>query len=171
MAKVRNLNLLDYVNIQDEGATLIVELIAPFTKWPEPLLVKYGAIVRLLTCPDAAEELLEYPQHVAFCSDVRVCPKKTDAKDNPSCARNVFGICCDATYFYNEGAIPCRALGLMQGYSAARIQQMQSEASAKLRRMIMADPSMVEMCREFRVGGMMPSGQEIAADLERLIGI
>jgi hypothetical protein len=30
---------------------------------------------------------------------------------------------------------------------------------------------MVEMCQEFSVGGMMPSGEEIVADLEQLIGI
>jgi hypothetical protein len=171
MAKVSKLNLLDYVNIRREGPTIAVELIAPFTKWPEPLLLEYGPMVRILTCPDASEELLEYPQHVALCRDVRLCPNKIGAKDNPPCPRNVFGFCCDATYCHNEGAIPCRVLGLMQGYSAARIQQMQSEAAAKLRRVIMADASMVEMCQEFSVGGMMPSGEEIVADLEQLIGI
>ena len=67
--------------------------------------------------------------------------------------------------------IPCRALGLMLGYSASRIQQLQSEAAAKLRRLIMADPPMVEMCHEFSVGGVMPSGDEIAADLRRVVGI
>jgi hypothetical protein len=164
-------NLLDYVNIQCEGATITLELILPFTKWPESLYTKYGAIVRILISPEAGEELLEYPQHVAFCRDVRVCPRKSGGNDNPSCRRNAFGICCDATYFYNEAPIPCRALGLIQGYSAARIQQLQSEAAAKLRRLISADPSMVEMCHEFTVGGVMPSGKEIAANLARLAGI
>jgi hypothetical protein len=171
MAKRPKLNLLDYVKIHREGATINVELIVPLTKWPEPLYIKYGAIVRILTSPEAGEELLEYPQHVAFCRDVRVCRKKSGAKDNPCCQRNAFGICCDATYLYNEGAIPCRALGLIQGYSAARIQQLQSEAAAKLRRLIMADPIMVEMCHEFSVGGVMPSWEEIAADLGRLVDI
>jgi hypothetical protein len=171
MTKTPKFNLLDYVKILREGATISLELIVPLTKWPEPLYNKYGAIVRILTCPEAAEELLEFPQHVAFCRDARVCPKKNGVKDNPSCRRNVFGICCDSTYCYNEGVIPCRALGLIHGYSAARIQQLQSEAAAKLRRLIMADPSMVEMCRELSVGGVMPSGEEIAGDLGRLVGI
>jgi hypothetical protein len=171
MAKRPKFNLLDYVKIQHEGETITLKLIVPFTKWPEPLYNKFGAIVRILTSPAASEELLEYPQHVAFCRDVRVCPKKCGVRENPSCQRNAFGSCCDATYFYNESVIPCRALGLMQGYSAARIQQLQSEAAAKLRRLIMADPPMVEMCHEFSVGGVMPSGDEIAADLRRLVGI
>jgi hypothetical protein len=171
MVKRPKFNLLDYVKIKPEGETITLKLIVPFTKWPEPLYNKFGAIVRILTSPEAGEELLEYPQHVAFCRDVRVCPKKNGVRENPSCPRHAFGSCWDATYFYNESVIPCRALGLMLGYSASRIQQLQSEAAAKLRRLIMADPPMVEMCHEFSVGGVMPSGDEIAADLRRVVGI
>lgn len=171
MAKGSKLNLLDYVSIQREDATIALELIVPFTKWPEPLYQKYGAMVRILTSPDAGNDLLEFPQHVAFCRDVGLCPRKSGANDNPSCPRNALGICCDATYFYNESAIPCRALGFIQGFSAARIHQLQSEAAAKLRRLIMADPYLVEMCQEWSVGGSMPSGEEIATDLGRPAGV
>ena len=171
MAKKPKFNLLDYVKIRLDDATITLEVIVPLTRWPEPLYDEYGAIVRMLTAPEPGEALLEYPQHVAFCRDVRDCPKKTEVQDNPSCRRNASGICCDATYFFNEDLIPCRALGLIQGYSSSRIQQLQSEGAAKLRRRIMADPSMVEMCHEFSVGGVMPSGEEIAADLRRMVGI
>jgi hypothetical protein len=171
MAKRPTFNLLDYVKIQSQGETITIGLIVPFRKWPEPLYNKFGPIVRILTSLEADNELLEFPQHVALCQDVRACPKKAGIQENPSCLRYAFGCCYDATYSYNESVIPCRAWGLMQGYSSARIQQMQTEAAARLRRLIMADPPMVEMCHEFGVGGTMPSREEIATDLRRLVGI
>ena len=71
----------------------------------------------------------------------------------------------------NDGTIPCRAIGKILGFSPARIQQLQAEAAAKARRLIMSDPSLVEMCHEFHIGGVMPSGEELAADVGRLAGI
>jgi hypothetical protein len=171
MAKRPKFDLLDYVKIHHEGASFTLELMVPFTKWPVHLYDKYAAIVRIMTCPEPGDELLEHPQHLALCRDVRKCPNKNGDQDNPSCLRNACGICCDATYFFNEGLIPCRALGLIQGYSAARVQQLQAEAAAKLRRLMMADPAMVEICQELRVGGVMPSVEEMAAGIGQMAGL
>jgi hypothetical protein len=171
MAKRSKFDLLDYVKIHREGASFTLELIVPLTKWPAHLYDKYAAIVRILTCPEPGDDLLEYPQHLALCRDVRKCPNKSGDQNNPSCLRNACGICCDATYFFNEGLIPCRALGMIHGYSAARVQQLQAEGAAKLRRLMMADPSMVEICQELRVGGVMPSVEEMAAGLGQMAGL
>ena len=71
MAKKPKFNLLDYVKIRLDDATITLEVIVPLTRWPEPLYDEYGAIVRMLTAPEPGEALLEYSQHVAFCRDVR----------------------------------------------------------------------------------------------------
>jgi hypothetical protein len=169
MVKGSKLTLLNYVRIH--GEHLYVELLVPFNTWPEALYAKYGWMVRVLTSLQNSEELLEFSQRVAFCRDVSICPSKPGTDDHPACPRNALGICCDATFSENDGTIPCRALGKIFGFSPARIQQLQAEATAKLRRLIMADPTMVEMCQEFRIGGAMRSGEEIAADIGRLAGI
>lgn len=171
MVKASKLNLLNYVRIHGTDEDIHVELLVPFTNWPEALYSKYGWMVRVLTSLQSSDELLEFSQRVAFCRDVLICPSKTGTDDNPACPRNALGICCDASFLQNDGTIPCRALGKIFGFSPARIQQLQAEATAKLRRLIMSDPSLVEMCEEFHIGGVMPSGEQIAADIGRLARI
>jgi hypothetical protein len=171
MVKGSKLNLLNYVRIQLTDDDLHLELLVPYPNWPEVLYNKYGWLVRVLTSLESSDELLEFPQRVAFCCDVRFCPSKTGTDDNPDCKRSALGICCDASFMQNDGTIPCRAIGKILGFSPARIQQLQAEAAAKARRLIMSDPSLVEMCHEFHIGGVMPSGEELAADVGRLAGI
>jgi len=171
MVKGSKLDVLDYVRIAATTEELHIELLVPFNSWPEALYAKYGWMVRVLTSLENSDELLEFSQRVAFCRDVCICPSKAGADDNPACPRNALGICCDATFSENDSTIPCRALGKIFGFSPARIQQLQAEATARLRRLIMADPTMVEMCEEFRIAGVMRSGEEIAADIGRLAGI
>ena len=47
MAKKPKFNLLDYVKIRLDDATITLEVIVPLTRWPEPLYDEYGAIVRM----------------------------------------------------------------------------------------------------------------------------
>ena len=171
MVKGSQDNVLNYVRIAGTTEELHLELLVPFNSWPEALYAKYGWMVRVLTSLENSDELLEFSQRAAFCQDVCICPTKTGTDDNPACPRNALGICCDVTFTENDGTIPCRPLGKIFGFSPARIQQLQAEATAKLRRLIMADPTMLEMCEEFRIGGVMPSGEEIAAEIGRLAGI
>jgi hypothetical protein len=163
--------LLNYVRIDGSDENFHLELIVPLRNWPIDLYNEFGWMVRVVKSLELAVDLIEFPQKVAFCRDLCGCPSKAGSTDNPSCPRNCLGICCDATFSYNDGAIPCRALGRIFGLSPARIQQLQAVATAKVRRLVMADPSLVEMCAEFNIRGGMPSSEQIASELETLAGI
>ena len=106
MVKASKLNLLNYVRIHGTDEDIHVELLVPFTNWPEALYSKYGWMVRVLTSLQSSDELLEFSQRVAFCRDVLICPSKTGTDDNPACPRNALGICCDASFLQNDGTIP-----------------------------------------------------------------
>jgi hypothetical protein len=171
MEPPESLNAFKYVQVIESAGNNVVKLLILFRNWPVGLYARYSWPVRTLLSLEAPADLSTFPHHAALCQAVPKCRNKRGSKDNCHCPRNAMGFCTDATFKHNNEAIPCRALATLYGVSTARVQQLHSVATAKMRRFLVADPPIVEMCREFRAGGVIPSAGEIQAGLEKLMGI
>ena len=85
---------------------------------------------------------------ICLCEHTRGCDYKTDDQlINPSCPRNVSGICVDATRQSNSEPILLDNLGLLFDVSKQRIDQIYDDAIASLIREIYEDPVLRQYCR------------------------
>lgn len=155
MPRSAHKSIFDYVRIQGTGNDTTVDALYPINTWPHDINQRYGWIVRMLAAIQDPEALLNCDSHAVQCEKVHVCPVKKAGLNNADCPRLAMGLCADATFEFNSGTIPFRTLAHLFGISPTRVQQIQAVTIRKLRRCLLADSAMLEMCQQFGVARSM----------------